>query len=192
MKYLKILLGVAILAFAFTIGHIIDDIPILQLNPEVRAFEPLTFLLTLIIGLLIPFFIKRWIDDSRQVKNNLIDELKDSLFEVLQIREKIKVCFTERSISAQTKQDINIMFEQSDFKINCLEVLLTESFDKETKEIRDGIKACYLDYWKLLTGAEVMSNDFVNVNENFYNRQNISFSKFEMEIKKAVYKIHKL
>jgi TctA family transporter len=64
------LLIILIFAFGFVLGIVFKDIPNLKLNTEVKIFEPLTFLLTATIGLLIPFFIKRWIDDSRQIKNN--------------------------------------------------------------------------------------------------------------------------
>jgi hypothetical protein len=192
MKYLKVVILIFIGVFGFVLGIVFKDIPNIKFNTEVKLFEPLTFLLTASIGLLIPFFIKRWIDDSRQVKNNLIEELKDTLREVAIIKDKVKFCYQNKVISQSDKQEINVLFEQADLKINCLDQQLVMSYDTETKTIRDEIKADYMGYWKLTTSAEIMSNKFKSVNENFYSRHNECFAKFETKIKQTINKVHRL
>ena len=191
MKYLKIGLLVILLIFGFVIGIVFKDLPKIKFNSEVKLFEPLSFLLTASIGLLIPFFIKRWIDDSRQVKNNLIEEIKDTLREVAIIKDKLKFCYMNKSISQSDKQEINVLFEQADLKINCLEQLFIETFDSETKAICEEMKNAYMNYWKLTTSAEIMSNKFKIVTENFYSRHNDSFAIFETKLKQAINKVHK-
>ncbi|MDI1293145.1 MAG: hypothetical protein PSV18_10425 [Methylobacter sp.] len=190
MKVLKIILIVLVFVMGLTFGVVIDDFPRLTLNKEVRLFEPLSFMLTATIGLLIPFFVKRWIDDSRQLKNNLINELRDTLREVETIRNKIKYCYFNNSIGASDKQEIIILFEESDLKINCLEEQFIESFDKETKEIRKEINKKYINYWKYATGGELMSNKFISIDEGFYRKHNVLYTEFETKIKQAINKIH--
>lgn len=192
MKYLKIVLVILIFGFGLVLGIVFNDIPHIKINNEVKIFEPLTFLLTATIGLLIPFFIKRWIEDSRQVKNNLIEELKDTLREVGIIKDKLKFCYHNKTISQSDKQEINVLFEQADLKINCLDQQFIESYDIETKTIRAEIKEDYMNYWKLTTSAELMSNKFKSVSENFYGRHNESYTKFETRVKQAINKVHRL
>lgn len=192
MKYLKIVLVVLIFGFGLVIGIVFKDIPNIKFNTEVKLFEPLTFILTATIGLLIPFFIKRWIDDSRQLKNNLIEELKDTLREVGIIKDKLKFCYHNKAISQSDKQEINVLFEQADLKVNCLEQQFIESYDIETKAIRAEIKEDYMNYWKLTTSAELMSNKFKSVNENFYSRHNECYAKFETRMKQAINKVTRL
>lgn len=192
MKYLKIVLVVLIFGFCLVIGIVFKDIPNIKFNTEVKLFEPLTFLLTATIGLLIPFFIKRWIDDSRQVKNNLIEELKDTLREVGIIKDKLKFCYHNKAICQSDKQEINVLFEQADLKVNCLEQQFIQSYDMETKSIRAEIKEDYMNYWKLTTSAELMSNKFKSVNENFYSRHNECYAKLETKVKQAINKVTRL
>lgn len=192
MKLLKYCLIILVFAFGFAIGIVINDFPYIKLDTTIKVFEPLSFLLTATIGILIPFFIKRWIDDSRQIKNNLIDEIKDTLREVATIKDKIKFCYNNKSINASDKQEINVLFEQIDLKIKCLEQLFIESFDSETKIIRAEISSDYLEYWKLTTGAELMSTKFKSVNDNFYKRHNDCFTKLETKMKQAINKIHRI
>lgn len=191
MKYLKIALVILIFCFGFVLGVVLKDIPNIKFNTEVKLFEPLSFLLTATIGLLIPFFIKRWIEDSRQIKNNLIEELKDTLREVAIIKDKIKFCYINKTISQSDKQEISVLFEQADLKIHCLNEQFTESFDKETKIIRIEITSEYMNYWKLTTSAELMSIKFKDINENFYSRHNDCFAKLELKFKQAINKVHR-
>jgi hypothetical protein len=96
-----------------------------------------------------------------------------------------------RSIGQSDKQEINVLFEQADLKINCLEQLLIESFETETIIIREEMKTAYLNYWKLTTSAEIMSNKFKIVSENFYGRHNDCFAIFETKLKQAINKVHR-
>lgn len=192
MRYLKILIALLILCFGIVIGIIINDIPLFKLNPEIKVFEPLTFILTATIGVLIPFFIKRWIDDSRQIKNNLIDELKSTLKEYEIIKDKIRFCYNNKTISKSDKDEVNVLFEQADLRYNCLKQQMIEAFDKETKCIRDEIHNGCIDYWKHTTSAEMMSSKFKVVSETFYRQHNEIFLKFETIIKKAIIKVQKI
>lgn len=192
MKYLKIIIAFLILSFGIVIGIVINDIPKLKLNPEIKLFEPMTFLLTATIGVLIPFFIKRWIDDSRQIKNNLIDELKSTLKEYEIIKDKIIFCYNKKAISKSDKDEVNILFEQADLKYNCLNQQMIEAFDKETKCIRDEIHNGCIEYWKITTSSEMMSSKFKVISETFFRQHNEYFLKFETIIKKAIIKVHKL
>lgn len=192
MKYLKFLIIFLIFCFGIVLGIILNDFPILKLNPEIRLFEPLTFLLTATIGVLLPFFIKRWIDDSRQIKNNLVDELKLTLREVEKIKERIKACYNNHQITPLDKNQINEMCEQADLVYNCLKQQLELSYKHETKQISSEIYLCYIDYWKYTTGAEIMSDHFTVISEGFFRIHNQTFAKFETIIKKAIITIHKL
>lgn len=192
MKYLKILLALIILCFGIVIGLLINDVPKIRLNLEVKLFEPLTFLLTLTIGVLIPFYIKRWIDDTRHIKNNLIDELKSTLKEYEIIKSKIKFCYNNGSINDSDKTEINSLFEQADLKLNCLKQELIETYDKETSCLRDEIGSRSIDYWKQTTSAEMMSSKFKKITDIFLRQNNECFLKLETTIKKGIIKIHKL
>lgn len=192
MKWIKIVSVILLIIAGFVLGVLVNDIPLLQLDTKVRFFEPLSFLLTAIIGILIPFFIKRWIDDSRQVKNHLVEELKDTLKEITTIKEKVKSCYYKKSITPSEKNEINALFEQADLKINCLEEQLSESFNKETSKLREDIKSDYISYWKLMTGSEIMSSKFKIITEVFFKQHNESFLHIETKIKQGITKIYRL
>jgi len=192
MKFLKTVCLLLLFLGGVAIGYFVKNYPIIEFNKELKIYEVFNLLLTATIGLSIPFFIKRWIEDSRQIKNNLIEELKDTLKETERIKDKIKFCYSRDSISQSDKDEINYLFEQSDSKFNCLEELFVSTFDAETKTIRTEIKTIYMAYWKCVTGGELMNSKFVKISEDFFRRHNDSFSKFEIKIKQTINKVHRL
>ncbi len=192
MKYLRISIIFLIFLGGIIVGFIIKNYPIIEFNKELKVYEVCNLLLTATIGLFIPFFIKRWIEDSRQVKNNLIEELKDTLKETERIKDKIEFCYLRNSIEPSDKDEVNFLFEQSDIKFNCLTELLVSTFESETKTIRLELNEIYMQYWKVVTGGELMTSKFVKISETFFRRQNESFSKFEIKIKQTINKVHRL
>jgi hypothetical protein len=192
MKYLKILLFILFFIGAVSVGYFIKSYPIIEFDKKLKIYEVFNLILTATIGLSIPFFIKRWIEDSRHVKNNLIVELKDTLSEIITIKSIIKQCFNDDTISQRHKQQIIVQFEETDLKLNCLEEQFKESYDNETKTMRAEIKAEYLNYWKFTTGAEIMSENFITVSEIFYRSHNEIFSKLETKIKQTINKVHRI
>ncbi len=192
MKCIKIVLIVLGIVAGFVLGILVNDISALQLDTKVRLFEPLSFLLTATIGILIPFFIKRWIDDSRLVKNHLVEELKDTLKEISVIKEKVKSCYYKKSITPSEKNEINALFEQADLKINSLEEQLSESFNKETLTLRTDLKSDYISYWKFMTGTEIMSSKFIVITDDFFRQHNDAFMHFEAKIKQGITEIYRL
>ncbi|TDE52728.1 hypothetical protein [Flavobacterium sp. GT3P67] len=192
MKYLKILLFILLFIGAVAIGYFIKSYPIIEFDRKLKIYEVFNLILTATIGLSIPFFIKRWIEDSRHVKNNLINELKDTLSEIIIVKSKIKHCFNENAISQRDKQQIIVQFEETDLKLNCLDEQFKESYNNETKKIREEIKTEYFNYWRFATGAEIMSENFNTVSENYYRSHNEVFNKLETKIKQAINKVHRI
>lgn len=192
MKTAGIIITIIIFCAGIIIGNFLTQFPYFRFNPEVKLFEPLTFLLTATIGLLIPFYIKRWIDDSRQIKNNLIEELRTTLKAYEVIYEKVRSFYINKSISQNDKIELNILFEQADMKYSCLKQQMNEAFEKETKCILNEIGESCIDYWKHTTSAEMMSMSFLVVTDSFYRNHNDLFLKFETKIKLAIIKVHKI
>lgn len=192
MKYVKIIMVIILFVFGIMIGFIFKNYPIIEFNKEIKIYEVLNLLLTLTIGLSIPFFIKKWIEDSRHIKNGLVAEFKDTLDEIKNIRNKVKDCFFGKVIDKDHKQAIIVLFEETDLKISCLEDQLTQSYKKETKKIRAEIKDEYINYWKFTTSSEIMSDSFTQINENFYRTHNEFFTKIESKIKQAINDVQRL
>jgi len=192
MRILKIIIVILLFLGGIAIGFFIKNWPNIEFNREIKIYEVFNLLLTASIGILIPFFIKRLIEDNRHVKNNLIEELKSTLRETECIKDKIRFCHNRNKISAIDKDEINFLFEQSDIKLHCLCELFISTYDNETKAIRTELKDMYMAYWKFVTGGELMTTRFTSISEDFYRRHNEAFSQYEIKVKQTINKVHRL
>ena len=164
-KSIFILLGSILLSLllGLIVGVIIDDFPRLTLDTNIRIFEPLSFCLTIAVGIIIPFIFKSIIDDNRQIKSYLIDEIRSFSRSVEDIPDKINEYYFQKTISPDEKDRINALFEKMDLKLGTLINCISYFYKNQTKECIQQLKDSYLDYWKFLTGSEIMTQETTSI-----------------------------
>jgi hypothetical protein len=146
---------------------------------------------TIAIGIVVPFLLKRWIDDSKSAKGYVIGELREFLQDIGEISELTKNIFYNGKITPAEKTRINTSFETTDIKYNNLSNELKDFYDKETKELRDKLYQSYIDYWKFLTGSEIMSENFKCIDEKFYKQATTLYLNVETKIKDIIRLMYK-
>ena len=192
---MKIVYGIIIgllLVISFFTGYCIKQLPHIDASEGLSLYQILHLLLIATVGLIIPFLVKRWIDNSNQVRNLVIDELKECLKEVEIIKDKFRYCYSKKSITQGDKQELNVLFEQADLKMECLEEQCNECYPKKSNDLIKEIKEKYMKYWKLVTCAELMATKYKKIDESMYSKHNTGFNNVEKEIKKSIRKISKV
>lgn len=64
--------AILLLAIGVLLGIFIDDFPILTLDPSVGLLDAASLCVTIAIGIVVPFLLKKWIDDSKSAKGYVI------------------------------------------------------------------------------------------------------------------------
>lgn len=192
MKLIRI--GITILVFVGGIlsGFFIRNFPLINWNKEVKIYEVAQVCATLFVGLVIPFLIKKWIEDNRFVKNSLIEECKESLLQVKKIKDKIDICFTKGSISPSDKDEILLLFNDCDFKIDNLAENIELAFRKKRNPIISKIKQEYVTYWKIVTGGSLMASSYIKIDELFCRNEKYQFAEFEKSIRQSIILIQRM
>ncbi|MGN1220388.1 MAG: hypothetical protein ACI4TU_05570, partial [Candidatus Cryptobacteroides sp.] len=114
---LQIIASSLCLLFGILIGVFVKDFPLLTLNTNIDIIESATLLVTIVIGILVPFLLKRWIDDSRHAKAYVVEELREFLHDINEIPELTKQIFFAGTITSEDKTRINTTFETIDIKL---------------------------------------------------------------------------
>lgn len=191
----KLILGLILFVFfaiGLSIGIIWKDLPIVKFNPEIKIYEVANLLLTLIIGITIPLLVKKWIEDNRSVKISLVDEIKNILSTLNEIKLLLDNCHKCSIITKEQKDEINYLFHESELQINSLNEQLKISFEPQCKKIIDKLKENYHTYKDYLTGGELMLSSFVRVDDRFYREHKTEQSKIETYLKTVIHQIYKL
>ncbi|MCF6407431.1 hypothetical protein L3C95_31345 [Chitinophaga filiformis] len=198
MKTIRILVLIIVFALGGLSGFFVKNFPFIRWNTEVKIYEVFQVCSTLFIGIAIPFFIKKWIEDKRQLKNALIEECKETLTEIKRIRTKFEGCYSNNSISASDKDEILILFSDADLKVQNLKENFTLAFKGESKIGIVGIKEntvnainnSYISYWKTVTGGSLMNSNYTRIDNDLLKSQKSDFSSVEKAIKQAIIFIH--
>ena len=183
---ISIIAAILCLLFGILLGVVIKDFPVLKLDPSIAILDAASLLVTITIGILVPFLLKRWIDDSRSARGYLVEELREFLHDVNEIHELTEEYFFAGKITRDNKTRINTTFETVDLKLTNLSHELEDFYDKETKPLRDSLKEKYMDYWKCMTGSKIMSDKFKNIDESFYKEATELYLQVETKIKDII------
>lgn len=183
--------AILLLAIGVLLGIFIDDFPILTLDPSVGLLDAASLCVTIAIGIVVPFLLKKWIDDSKSAKGYVIGELREFLQDISEISELTKNIYYNGKITPAEKTRISTSFETTDIKYTNLSNELKDFYDKETKDLRDKLYQSYIDYWKYLTGSEIMSENFKCVDEKFYKQATALYLNVETKIKDIIRLMYK-
>jgi len=186
-----VLLLIAIIT-GLVVGLIWKDLPLVKFNSEIKLIEVANFILTMSLGIVIPFMVKKWIEDNRSVKAVLVDEIKNILSTLNKIKTIIDNCHTNQSISKEQKDEINFLFHETELQISSLEEQYKISFSSKQNSIISTLKTKYFEYKDYLTGGELMLSTFTNVDSRFYREHKTKFYQIETCLKLSVHSIHKL
>jgi len=195
MKKRYILLISALVLISFVLGvllsRIVRDFPLITFNHEIKIFEVLTFILTLLIGILFPFLIKKWIEDNRSIKSCLADEIKAILLTSLKIKAIIEKASANNNILATDKDEINFIFHEMEMQIASFQDQIAISFKNESQAISNELKKKFHEYKDYLTGGEMMTSTFT-IDQKFVRAHVTHYSLFERHLKSLTHKIYHL
>lgn len=183
-------------AFLFVIGafsgFFVLHFPFIELDTEVKLFDIVNFILALSLGLWVPFVIKKAIDDNREIKAYIAEDLKILISNLSRVTETISNAYEVGSFSIKDRDSIIHAFHFLELEVSCIEDQMKISFPKKTDELTMKLKNLLLDYQDYLTGGELMLSSFTIVDDRFYKEHGTEFSKIKTGIKTLIHEIYKL
>ncbi len=192
-KKVIIIMGVIALLLIFVgiaLGVFIKNFPGVSYKNEVDLFSVLTFLVTLGIGIIFPFLIKKWIDDNRSIKLYLVKEVEKLELILNENMEVIEECYKTKIVNSEHKDKVNFTFFNADLQIESLENQFKISFPNNINLI-ELIKNQNSEYYHFLTGGDFMVSDF-RIDSRFYKDHRTKLNRMIMNLKELIHKIHKL
>lgn len=175
----------------FILGVILNDIPHFTLDKEIQIFPIINSLITILLALSIPFWITKQLDDNKGIKSFLTDEVSLVSNELEKIKVKLEQCYKTGTLTKEDRQEINLLFEQLDKRIDIITKQLEFSYSNKSKEDRTELKIANSVFWKSITAGELMSSKFRKITPQFWKMSMESYYKYEFEIKMLAHKISK-
>jgi hypothetical protein len=186
-----ILFCIIFLAVGLLSGLMIGNAPFLILRKEVGISDLANLILTIIVAVLIPLSLSPILADKRISKDLLIKEIEGCILFLGKIKETIDNNALENKISKTDSQKINSMIGPDlSIKLESAREQLNIAFGEKSGKLRDGINQSYIEYWREITGGDLMSDNF-KFDLKFRNHHDRNYAKLESKLKKAVHEINK-
>lgn len=172
------------------IGSFIKNIPYFQWDTNIQVDEVANALLALILAIFLPFWINKWLENNKSIKQFLINEVAVFLQEVENIKNTIDKKYKAGSFNQEDKNEINLLFDHLDRRLDSLTTQISTNFPEQSTADISAIKESNTVYWKAITAGELMEPDFV-INKTFWKHSLDSYFSFESQIKMFAHKINK-
>lgn len=177
--------------FGLLVGRLWKNFPYLKFNPEINILDSVNLLVMVIIAFMIPIFITKLIEDKRGIKIILIDETRELISIISEIKNIISSAHSSGALKVTDKDDINFKFHEAELKANSILEQIKESFVNNSPEVQGTIKGLLWNYKDYLTGGELMHSSFIKVNQHFYRENITEYYKIETGLKTLIQKICK-
>lgn len=171
-------------------GFSIDNFPFIDWKKEVTIAEVANIALTIGLAVWIPYAINSKLDKHKDQKNEVVDDCKNTLSSIRQIKEKLSACYSAGVISPLDKDAVNLLFEDADNKLYNLDVYLEQLFGSNHGLYYNEIQNCYNNYWNFVTDSPLMGSNYTQIDLDFNMKQIQLFNNLEQAFRKAIMRIH--
>jgi hypothetical protein len=175
-----------------SIGIIVRDWPKFRIIYELKITDIISNILTLGVGIFVPFLIKKIIDDTRSVKTILVNEIDNYSKSMEPIFDMIKQCYDNKKISSNHKEFITFTLELCEQNFLGLKESILENFSTQLNKEIKSIEEQQTIIWKKLTGNSISSQKIRTIDLQTF--QQVCQLKEEMKIRVTALKtkIHKI
>lgn len=183
-----VLLLVWLCGFTFVLGLCCENWK--GFEERVSLVEILSLFVTLVLGTVYPFVLKRLIDDQSELKNKLSNELDILSSYSFKVKDVFDKCIVEnRNITSSEKKFVTLQFEEIDLQIDALLEMVHVAYPTHHPSISQTVKEANRQFWEFTTSEKIMRDAFI-LDEDF----NVDFSRewkrFHNTIKSVSLKIH--
>jgi hypothetical protein len=189
-KNYTIILCAVFFLIGFFVSRIIKDVPYLSLNTKIDISALANLIWAVIVGLLIPLSLSPILTNKRVIKDFLIQETKDTLRYLQDIKTKIDELAIKGTTTKEDRLLVNSMISRDlDMKITSLAEQIESAFDGKGDKIIANLKETYGSYWRETTGGELMSNTF-KFNMSFRVAHDKNHLNIASSLKRAIHAIN--
>lgn len=189
-KILTTFVIISLLGIGVLVGIVIGNFPYITFKSEVSFGEVANFIVAVILAVLIPISITKWLDSNKFIKAFLIEEIRNINNYLERLKEEIDKCVIAGSTSPTDIKRIMAMLNFLSIQIASLREQLELSFNKQTFEIRTSLFNEYIKYWEDLTSGNLLTANY-QINNSFSKSHDKSMLSFENYLKCLVHKIYK-
>lgn len=147
---------IIIIVISFGVGLYVRDWPIIKMDYEFKITDVINIGISIIIAILVPFFIKYFVERGNKVNQIVIDEIIRYRNHLDLIQERFLNFYQSNSLTSQNKTEISILYEILDSKIQILEEVINNTCkSRNSSALINELKQKHIELWRTLTGVRI-------------------------------------
>ncbi|GAB2457502.1 hypothetical protein GCM10011375_06250 [Hymenobacter qilianensis] len=182
------------LMLGIIIGFIISVAPdrfyLLSIESKISLGELSNILVTIILALIIPISINKWIDDNKSIKSLFSYEIDASLNSLKDIKDLIDICYDSGlAVQDGQKNKINFMFKVLDNRVAFMVERINSKYKQECQGVIADVNGKNNTYWVTVTNGELMTTGYI-INSTFMRRHATAYVNLENALKRVKYELN--
>ena len=172
------LLFAMLLVLSFSIGRVIKDYPILELETKISIVDVINTVVTVSLAVFIPIYIRKFLE--RKDKRN--DVVFDSLHDCKEILENLQTRFTQfytmGKISDEHKTELYVYTVLLETKLNSFKNLCEEVCREGSDKLLAKLNDSYIQLWQIMTGETLNDSSYTEIDESTFKSEIVVYQSF--------------
>jgi hypothetical protein len=177
-----------LIILSFGAGFLIKDWPLVQVDREIKITEIIDISFTVLLALLIPLYIKYFIEKGNKVNEMVLDEVKRYRDHLELTHQRFFTIYQSKSINEDNKSELNVYCEILDSKFEVLSTILKERCKEKSENLIEELKNNQIKFWKTLTSIEINSIEVTSIHPITFSKE----IKNHQDITETIMKINLL
>jgi len=152
-----LILSIILIVLSFGMGLLVRDWPLIKMDYEFKITDVLGIAFSILLAVLIPVYIKHFIDRGNKVNEMVLDEVTRYREHVELIHQRFLSLFQSARISPHNKAELTVLCELLDFKFEILEAILKSRCGNSADSLISELKINQIQFWKSLTSNGIMA-----------------------------------
>lgn len=158
-----LIVSILLVGSSFLIGLLVKDWPLVTINHSVTITDVGNIIFTVTLAILIPLYIKYFIDNGNKVNEMVLNEVSVYRNQLDQINQRFHSINNSNMLTNNNKTELNLLCEILDAKLEVLEKVLNKRCKTGAVKLIKKLKERHIEYWKVLTGTEINSESISSI-----------------------------
>lgn len=183
-----ILISILFLIIGFLIGIIFQNKVAIEIDAKIRYSEILNWVTTIVIGIIIGYYLKNQYENNKIIKNYLLDDLKSISSQLINVKTYCNDLRSVMVLSEEHRREINSRVNLLDKKIKVFLDLLKDCNESKHISVNETLVSKLNSFNRKLTGDGLYENPIKPI---YFDEITAEGSIFEGSVRKITLDIIK-
>lgn len=177
----RIVIGTLAMIIGIIAGICIKSNVMIEIDNKIRYSELLNWITAIIIGIWVGYVLKNKFENSKAVKNYLLDDIKGILIDVNSLKQYCYGFKEKNTFSEEERKEIIARLNIIDKKILVFSNFFKICYEEKHKTVNDSLAISFLAFNKKITGDELYSKVIGNT---YFDNIMAESAIFEISLRK--------